>query len=84
VIVALKSHRRRRPMRCGTPHLHPGGYLPFATFLASANLNGMLADQVMTVGTYATAVLGGILLLLLAIHAYAWWTIRHLDRSEDA
>jgi hypothetical protein len=45
---------------------------------------GMLADQVTTVGAYVTAFLGGFLLLLLALHAYAWWTIRRLDRAEDA
>jgi len=84
VIVSLKSHPSPPPDAVRDALPPGGGYLPFATFLASANLNGMLADQVMTVGTYATAVLGGILLLLLAIHAYAWWTIRHLDRSEDA
>jgi hypothetical protein len=44
----------------------------------------MLADQVATVGLYATALLGGCLLLVLALHAYAWWTIRHLDQPEDA
>jgi hypothetical protein len=44
----------------------------------------MLADQVTTVGAYLTGFLSGLLLLLLALHAYAWWTIRHLDRSEDA
>jgi hypothetical protein len=45
---------------------------------------GMLADQVTTVGAYVMAVLGGFLLLVLALHAYAWWTIRHLDHAEDA
>ena len=44
----------------------------------------MLADQVTTIGAYATAFLSGFLLLWLALHAYAWWTIRHLDRAEDA
>jgi hypothetical protein len=29
---------------------------------------------------YVTGMLGGIVLLWLAVHAYAWWTIRHLDR----
>ena len=45
---------------------------------------GILADQITTVGAYVMAVLGGFLLLVLALHTYAWWTIRHLDHAEDA
>jgi hypothetical protein len=44
----------------------------------------MLADQVTTIGAYATGFLGGLLLLLLVVHVYARWTIRNLDRNEEA
>ena len=44
----------------------------------------MLGDQAITVGMYATGFLAGFLLVLLALHAYARWTIRHLDQNEDA
>lgn len=44
----------------------------------------MLADQVTTIGAYATGFLAGFLLLVLAVHGYARWTIRNLDRREDA
>ena len=43
----------------------------------------MLADQAMTIGAYATAFLGAVLLLLLALHAYAWWTIRDIDGNAE-
>jgi hypothetical protein len=43
----------------------------------------MVADEVTTIGAYATGLLAGFLLLLLAIHAYARWTIRNLDQQED-
>jgi hypothetical protein len=44
----------------------------------------MVADEVTTIGAYATAFLGGFLLLWLAIHSYARWTIRNLDQNEEA
>jgi hypothetical protein len=44
----------------------------------------MIADQMTTIGAYATAFLAGFLTLVLVIHAYARWTIRDLDRTEDA
>jgi hypothetical protein len=44
----------------------------------------MVTDQVTTVGAYATGLLGGFLLLMLVIHAYARWTIRNVDQREDA
>jgi hypothetical protein len=44
----------------------------------------MLADQVTTIGAYATGFLGGVLLLLVVLHGYARWTIRDLDQREDA
>jgi hypothetical protein len=44
----------------------------------------MLADEVATIGAYATAFLGGFLLLWLTIHSYARWTIRNLDQNEEA
>jgi hypothetical protein len=43
----------------------------------------MLADEVTTIGTYATVVLGALLLFWVAIHAYAWWTIRNIDVNEE-
>jgi hypothetical protein len=64
--------------------LPPGGYLPFAALPSCATLIGMLADEVTTLGAYATAFLGGFLLLWLAIHSYARWTIRNLDQNEEA
>ena len=44
----------------------------------------MLGDVVATVGVYASVFLGAILLLWIAIHAYAWWTIRDIDRTESS
>jgi hypothetical protein len=61
-----------------------GGYLPFAALQPCATLIVMLADEVTTIGAYATAFLGGFLLLWLAIHSYARWTIRNLDQNEEA
>jgi hypothetical protein len=43
----------------------------------------MLADEVTTFGTYATVLLGSVLLFWIAIHAYAWWTIRNIDGTEE-
>lgn len=63
--------------------LPSGGYLPFAALQPCATLNGMLADAVTTIGAYAAAFLGGFLLLWLAIHSYARWTIRNLDQNEE-
>lgn len=47
-------------------------------------MNTMLADAVTAVGTFATGLLGLGLLLFIALHAYARWTIRTIDRNEDA
>jgi hypothetical protein len=35
--------------------------------------------MIVTVATYAAGFLGACLRVLLALHVYAWWTIRELD-----
>jgi hypothetical protein len=35
--------------------------------------------MIVTVASYAAGLLGAGLLVLLALHVYAWWTIRELD-----
>jgi hypothetical protein len=36
-------------------------------------------DMIVTVATYAAGLLGAGVLVVLGLHAYAWWTIRELD-----
>ena len=42
----------------------------------------MLADTLTSVGTAFFALVGTTLVLMVALHAYAWWTIRDIDRDE--
>jgi hypothetical protein len=46
-----------------------------------ATLGEMLADTLTMVGAAFIGVLGASLALMLVLHAYAWWTIRDIDRD---
>ena len=41
----------------------------------------MLADTLTTLGAAFIGVVGAMLVLMIVLHAYAWWTIRDLDRD---
>jgi hypothetical protein len=42
----------------------------------------MLADTLTLVGAAVFALVGTTLVLMVALHAYAWWTIRNIDSEE--
>ena len=41
----------------------------------------MLADALTTVGAAFIGLVGASLVLMIVLHAYAWWTIRDIDRD---
>jgi hypothetical protein len=41
----------------------------------------MLADTLTMVGAAFIGLVGGMLVLMTVLHAYAWWTIRDIDRD---
>jgi len=43
----------------------------------------MLADATTTLAFYAGAIVGSVVLLVIALHVYASWTIRNIDRNEQ-
>ena len=42
----------------------------------------MLGDTLIMVGAAFIGLLGAGLALMVVLHAYAWWTIRDLDRKK--
>jgi hypothetical protein len=46
-----------------------------------ATLQEMLADALTTVGAAFIGLVGATLVLMIVLHAYAWWTIRDIDRD---
>jgi hypothetical protein len=42
----------------------------------------MLADTLTLFGAAVIGLVGTTLVLMVALHAYAWWTIRNIDRGE--
>jgi hypothetical protein len=43
----------------------------------------MVADARTTLALYVGAIPGTVLLVLIAFHVYARWTIRNIDRTDD-
>jgi hypothetical protein len=41
----------------------------------------MLADTLTMVGAAFIGLVGATLVLMIVLHAYAWWTIRDIDRD---
>ena len=41
----------------------------------------MLADTLTMVGAASVGLVGAMLVLMIVLHAYAWWTIRDIDRD---
>jgi hypothetical protein len=43
----------------------------------------MIADTTTTLALYVSGIAGTVVLLLIALHVYASWSIRNIDRSDD-
>jgi hypothetical protein len=41
----------------------------------------MLADTLTMVGAASVGLVGAMLVPMIVLHAYAWWTIRDIDRD---
>lgn len=41
----------------------------------------MLADTLTMVGAAFMGLVGAMFVLMIVLHAYAWWTIRDIDRD---
>jgi hypothetical protein len=43
----------------------------------------MLADTLTMLGAAFIGLVGGTLVLMIVLHAYAWWTLRDIDRDRE-
>jgi hypothetical protein len=43
----------------------------------------MLADTLTMLGAAFIGLVGGTLVLMIVLHAFAWWTLRDIDRDRE-
>ena len=43
----------------------------------------MLADATTALALYVSVIAGSVVLLVIALHVYAGWTIRNIDRNQE-